>query len=313
MNVLKESINAELGSTSSQLILAKHYTSDEFFDYDKAEKWLNILFGKNSLYAAYELFELYSMGRERDGVVASESLLDKANEFLRIAASRNHIQALYETGIIQLCYGEAKSRGVENIVNASLAGHARAKKLLEKYDWELPDGTELVAAGDLSNWEILSSIARDLYFKIEISEQGDSKYLHYIGDFYNSAELYEEAAIWYKKAVDTGNDDAKFNLALLHHDNKLNESNLDYALDLLDSLVQKSDFDAVHITGRIYLIKEEYYKAVAFFRAAALIAPTKELKEEELGYASYFVEYISSPDEESESEEIFTHLARILR
>lgn len=315
MNNLKDTIeDAEFGSISAQLNLAKHYLSEDYFDYDKAEKWLNRLLENKSLFAAYELFELYNNGRNRDAII-SEYSHRKAIELLQTAAHKKHIEALFQIGIRELESEETKSNGVEHIIDASLAGHVYAKQVLEKYDWELPYAYELAAAGDLYNEEAekFSLKARDLYFKIEISNQGDSKYLHSIGDFYNSAELYDDAAIWYKKAADIGNDDARFNLAVLHQDYKLNDSNLDDALRLLDSLVKKSDFDAVHITGRIYLLKKEYHKAVAYFRAASLIAPSKELKEEELGYANRFSNNFSNSDEEKESEQIYFHLARMLR
>lgn len=314
MNNLDNTIdNAEFGSILAQLNLAKYFISEDNFDYDKAEKWLNRLLESNSLFAAYELFNLYNNGRNKDAII-SEYSFSKAIQLLEIAANKNHIEALFQIGIRELGTEETKSAGVEHIIDASLAGHLYAKKLLEKYDWELPYALELAAAGDLYNEaaESFSLKARDLYFKVEISNQGDFKYIHSIGDFYNAAELYDDAAIWYKKAADLGNDDAKYNLAVLHQDYKLNDSNLDDALRLLESLVRKSDFDAVHMTGRIYLIKKQYHKAVAHFRAAALIAPTKELKEEELGYVSRFKENLSNHDEEKESEEIYNYLIGLM-
>jgi hypothetical protein len=314
MNNLMEAIdNAEFGSISAQLNLVKYYLSDECFDYDKAEKWLNRLLDNNSLFATYELFNLYNNGRNRDGII-SEYSHNKAVDLLKLAAEKNHIEALFQLGIKELHEEETKPNGVELIIDASLAGHLYAKELLEKYDWELPYALELAAAGDLYNEaaENFSLKARDLYFKIEISNQGDSTYIHSLGDFYNNLEMYDEAAIWYKKASDLGNDDARFNLALLHHDEKINNSNLDEALRLLESLVKKSDFDAIHIAGRIFLIRKLYYRAVAYFRAAALVASTNELKVRELEYANKFKAKISSSEEMEESERIYAHLVRII-
>lgn len=314
MNNLKEIIDdAEFGSILSQLKIAKHYLSDEYFDFDKSEKWLNRLTESGSVFATFELFNLYNEGRDRDYII-SEYSHEKTIELLNAAAEKKHIEALYQLGVRELSNKDTKEIGIEHIIDASLGGHLYAKELLEKYDYELPFGNELAASGDLYNHaaEAFSIKARDLYYKIEASNHGEIKYIHSIGDFYNEAELYDDAAIWYKKSADLGNDDARYNLAILHQDFKLNHNDLDEALRLLEKLVKKCDFDAIHITGRISLIQKKYAKAVAYFRAAALIAPTNELKQEELEYAQRFTERFESADDKNESEDIYNYLKKVI-
>lgn len=314
MNNLNEIINdAEFGSILSQLKVAKHYLSDGYFDFDKSEKWLKRLTESGSLFATFELFNLYNEGRDRNGII-SEYSHQRAIELLKAAADKKHIEALYQLGVRELSNGDTKEIGTEHIIDASLAGHLYAKKLLEKYDWELPGGNVLAASGDLYNdtADAFSIKARELYYKIEASNQGEAKYTHSVGDFYNEAELYDDAATWYKKSSDLGNDDARYNLAILHQDFKLNHSDLDEALRLLEKLVKQRDFDAIHTTGRISVIQKKYAKAVAYFRAAALIAPTNDLKLEELEYANRFAERFESADEKNEAEEIYNYLVKYI-
>jgi hypothetical protein len=51
---------------------------------------------------------------------------------------------------------------------------------------------------------------------------------------------------------------------------------------------------------------------VAYFRAAALIAPTNDLKLEELEYANRFAERFESADEKNEVEEIYNYLVKYI-
>jgi TPR repeat protein len=310
---LDEIINdAEFGSVLAQLKIAKHFLSNDYFDFDRAEKWLKRLIEVSSSYAKFELFNLYNNGREQDGLISDYSY-QKASEVLAHAAEDKHIEALYQLGLRELSINETVKIGLEHIIDAHFGGHRYATKLLLKYDWDLPSSIELAANGDLYNKEAndFSCEARDLYYKIELSRQGDNSFINSIGDFFNNSELYEDAAIWYKKSADLGSDDAKYNLALLHQDFKLEDNDLNEALRLLEPLVKKLEFDAVHLTCRIYLIQKKYAKAVAYFRAAALIAPTKQLADEELRYAERFKENFEGADDEIESQEIFKYLKKI--
>ena len=299
-------IDADFGSTEAQLRLAEHYLVDSF-DFDKAEKWLLKLISKNSTYAKYELYKLYNDGRSVGINYSTDEHLDKAQKYLLEAASEKHIQALYDLALKELGSKETQENGSERMIEAAQLGHEYASAIEEKYDYEIPSALVLAANGDLYNVEAerCSLEARDLHLSIELANLGVVIRQAMVGDFYNKRELYNDAFEWYEKAANNGNNSAAFNLAAYHVDFKAYKSNPLKAIPLYERVAAEGDYEAMSSLADLYVATKKYANGLAYYKLAAIFAPSDVEKSEEKLRAEKLINSRNDTEMEKEAEEIF--------
>lgn len=306
-------LDADFGSTEAQLRLASYYTEDETFNFDCAEKWLKLLINKGSSYAKYELYHLYSVGRELDGMnYSTDENLAISRKLLIEAAKEGHIQALYDLALIEMQSNASFADGLNRMIESANRGHAHASRLLKKYEQRLPFTLVMAANGDLHNKEANSASmeSRDFQLSIELGNLGVITRLAMAGDYLHKRELYEEAFIWYEKAVHLGSLDAAFNLAVMHIEHEVPQANSNEALRLLEPLASMGDSDAFHLMAKVYLQKKMYAHAIAYFKLSADTALDASIQDEESEYATKFTKKYGDADIIREADEIYQQYSR---